>query len=230
MSTLADIRDKVVGMVKDTSGKLTNPGDFDRNITAALARYSRHMPDTAVVDVTGNGTNDYSVSLLTGWVDGFSDVRQVEFPVDEVPESLLDGDEFHIYQKPSGKVLRLASEQPAATEAFRATFTIPRAATTVPDGDVDAISQLAASLCCEELANAYAQTGDPTIGADSVNYRSKSQEFASRAKRLMQLYKEHMGIKGDDAAPAASAVADLDMGYPGGGDRLTHPRRGRERR
>ena len=51
-----------------------------------------------------------------------------------------------------------------------------------------------------------------------MNYRSKSYEAAQRAKAMMKLYKEHMGIKEDDITPAASAVKDMDMKYPGGGE------------
>jgi hypothetical protein len=228
MSTLADIRQKVVGLVRDDAGKLANPDDYDRNIGAALARYSRHKPALKVVDVNGNGTHDYDLPL--DWVDEFSNIRSIEYPVGDVPAALLENDEHEVYQAPTAKKIRLMNESPSAAESFRVTFTILRTASTVPAGDVDAFSWLAAALCCEELANAYAQSGDSTIVADSVDYKDKSYRFASRAKRLQQLYKEHMGLKEDDSAPAASAVADLDIGYPGGGGRLTHPRRQRERR
>jgi hypothetical protein len=227
MSTLYDIESRVTGIVGDDSGKLK---DVPRNITAAISRYSKHRPDSEVVDVPGNGTHDYAISLLTGWSEEFSNITQVEYPVDEVPESLLDADDYYIYRKPSGLVLRLVNETPEDTDTFRVTFTVPRTEDTIPDADVDAVSYLAAALCCEDLANAFAQTSDSTIGADSVNYRTKSQEFASRAKRLKALYSEHVGIQEGDSAPASAVVKDLDVRYPGGADRLTHPRRKRERR
>lgn len=228
MSTLSDIRGRVVGAVKDDAGKLANPGDYDRNIRAAIARYSRHKPDLKIVDVTGNGTQEYS--LPTGWVDEFSMIISIEYPVGNVPATLLDPEDFEIYRTPAAKKIRLISATPEATETFRVAFSAPRAETTVPANDVEALVNLATSLCCEDLANAYAQTGDSTLNADVVNYRTKSGEFAARAKRLMALYKEHLGVKEDDSTPAASAVRDLDMKYPGGGERLTHPRRDRKRR
>lgn len=201
---------------------------YDRHIAAALLRYGKHRPGTTVADVTGDGTHDYATP--TGWVDEFSSIMSIEYPVGDVPETLLDEDDYKIYQTTSAKKIRLLNDAPPATETFRVAFTVPRTATTVPAGDVDALSWLAAALCLEELANAFAQTGDSTINADVVNYHSKSSEFASRAKRLMQLYKEHMGFKDDDTAPAASVIRDFDQKYPGGLDRLTHPRRARERR
>jgi hypothetical protein len=228
MSSLSDIRGRVVGAVKDDAGKLANPDDYDRNIHGAIARYSRHRPDLDVVDVTGNGTHDYG--LPTGWVDEFSMIDSIEYPSGDVPASFLDSQDYGIYRTPTADKIRLVSNEPSATETFRLTFTIPRTATTIPANDEEALVNLAASLCCEDLANAYAQTGDSTLNADVVNYRTKSTEFAARAKRLMALYKEHLGIKEGDSTSAASAVADFDEKYPGGSERLTHARWARDKR
>lgn len=228
MSSLAEIRQKLISHVKDDAGKLTKPDDYDRNINASLGKYSKHRPDHKIVDVVGNGTHDYD--LPSGWVNEFSTVKSIEFPIGDVPASFLEKDEAEVYETPTGKKLRLLNDAPSASDSFRVKFTILRTATAIPDGDIEAFTWLAASLCCEELANAYAQSGDSSIAADSVDYKDKSYRFAQRAKRLMQLYKEHLGLKEDDSVPAAVAVADLDIGYPGGGDRLTHTRRSRERR
>lgn len=228
MPTFADIRQKVVDTVKDDSGKLSNPEDFDRNIGAALNRYSAHRPYVLVADVTGNNGHDYS--LPTGWSEGFSIVKAVEYPVGNVPADYIDSDEIEIYQSPAGKKLRLKADAPSVSETFRVSYTALRTYETVAASDIDAFVWLSAALCLEELATAFAQSGDSLIAADSVDYRDKTQRFASRAKRLMQLYKEQMGLKDDDITPPASATTDLDVGYPGGRDRLTHPRYLRERR
>lgn len=228
MSTLADIRTKVIGITRDDSGKIVNPTDYDRIINAAVNYFSRHRPDYKVVDVVGAGVSDYA--LPTGWVDGFSSIEDIEYPLNDVPATLIDKDSYEVYQTPAAKKLRLKYAKPTGAESFRIAFTILRTATTIPDGDVDALCNLASAFCLEELANMFAQTSDATLSADSVNYKSKSSEFSQRAKRLLQLYKEHIGIKEDDSTSAASAVVDLDVGYPGGRERLTHPRWARERR
>lgn len=228
MSTLAEIREKVIGSVKDDGGKLVNPDDYNAKIQAAIKRYSKHRPGIKVADIVGNGTHDYT--LPTGWNNEFSGIKSIEYPLGDVPATMLDNDEYEIYQSPSEKKIRLLNYAPAATASFRVGFTILRTDTTIPDVDVDALVSLAAALCCEDLSTAHVQSGDNSINADSVNYRTKSSEFAARGKKLMQLYKEHLGIKDDDVTPAASAVIDLDMKYPGGGERLTHSRWGRKRR
>jgi hypothetical protein len=224
---LSDILSKVIAIVKDDSGKITND-DYDRNISAALKRYSKHKPDTAVKDITSPGGHD--IDLPDGWSVDFSIITALEHPVENVPASILDTESYGTYQSPSGKKIRLIDDILSSGEKVRVSFTIIRTAETMPEIDINALSNLAASLCLEDLANAYLQTSDPTITADVVNYRSKSSEAAARAKKLMQLYKDHMGLKENDTTPPASAVVDLDEKYPGGLERLTHPRWARVKR
>jgi len=93
---------------------------------------------------------------------------------------------------------------------------------TIPDVDFDAVANLAASLAFEQLAARATQTVDPTLSADSVDYRSKSAEFRAHAAAHRKLYNQHVG-KGAEVA-AASGVQNLDVDLSVGGDRLTHPR------
>lgn len=228
MSTQIDIRNKVIAVVKDDSSKLANPADYDQHISAAVNRYSRHRPGISVADISGNGTHDYS--LPSGWNDEFSLIESFEYPVGDVPATMLENDKYEIYQTPTDKKLRLKDAVPSAAQTFRVKFTVLRTVTTIPDGDVDAFTWLTSALCLEALANIYAQTSDSTLSADAVNYRSKSQEFAGRAKSLMKLYKDHMGLKDNDSSTPVSVVTDMDVNYPGGRDRLTHQRWQRESR
>ena len=101
------------------------------------------------------------------------------------------------------------------------TITVPRAANEVAQGDRDAVANLAAGICCDILAQIFANTNDSTIAADVVNYRSKSDEYARRAKNLRGKYTAHIGIDADGGAPASMTVAPA----PGSGSGLTHRRR-----
>jgi len=197
--------DQVKSKVKDDSGRLTDADDYLPAIDAALERYGKHLTRPLVKDVAGAGTHD--VALPAEWIEEFSRVLQVEYPVDEVPAILIEAGRWQIYQAPAGPVLRLLDETPEADEMVRVTITVPRTEATVAQGDLDAVASLAASYCCETLANLFAQTADPTIAADAVNYRSKSGEFSRRAKRLSELYHQHLGIDPEGPAPAAAVVA-----------------------
>lgn len=211
--------DLVQSKVKDDSGRLTVVDDYEPAIAAALERYSAHKPRELVADVAGAGTHD--VGLPVDWVEEFSQVRSVEYPVDQVPEVLLAQDTWKVYRAVAGPVLRLLDETPLATESLRLTITVPRIEAEVVTGDLDAVAALAASFCCDTLANLFASTNDPTISADVVNYRSKSSEYGRRAKALRKLYLDHMGIDEDSGQPASLTVAPP----PAGGYGLTHWRR-----
>lgn len=196
--------DAVIAKVKDDSGRLESD-DFQTAVDAAVEKYSKDRPKTDVQDVAGTGGHD--VALPDTWVEEFSQVKKVEYPVEEVPEITLPKDLYSVYRSPDGEVLRLIGSTPDTDESVRVTITIPRTADTIATGDVDAVENLAAAYCCEVLANLFTQTSDPTIAADVVNYRTKSSEFAARAKRLRQLYLDHVGVKDDGGAPASTVVA-----------------------
>ena len=205
-------------------------------IGQAVKEYSKHRPLLVVEDEAGTGVFDYAVSLLAGWSDGFSVIRSVEYPVDDdsAGANILDVDYWSIYQKPTGEVLRFLYDTPAATETLRILYTALHTCTdvacTVKTADEEMVQVLAASFYCEILAAYFSQNQDSSIQADVVDHTSKSRDFAARAKAFRSLYLKHMGIDENDTTPAASSVRDMDLKYPGGGERLTHPRRDRNRR
>lgn len=226
----AQIKDKVDQTVKDTAAKFA-PTERDSFIQEAVKIYSRHRPRLVVKDITGSGTYDYSITTsLTSWVKDFSVIKSIEYPADERDPLYVDEDDWIIYEKEAGQYLRFLQDEPSATEKIRVVYTalhiLSETQNTIPAIDEDALCNLAASLCSGALASIYAQTSDSTITADSVDHRSKSQEYNARAREQKKLYMDHLGIKDGNVAPA-SAVKDLDIGYPGGGDRLTHPKKRR---
>lgn len=225
-----EFRAKVSEIIRDDADKLGTP-ERDNFIQEAVRIYSRHRPLEIVKDITGDGTYDYSIATnLTSWVKGFSIIKSIEYPADERDPSYLEEDDFIVYEKEDGQYIRFLSDTPVATEEFRVIYTalhvLSDTQNTIPESDQDAVCNLAASLCSGALASAYAQTSDSTITADSVDHRSKSQEFTSRAKMQKQNYMNHLGLKEGDVAPA-SAVKELDVNYPWGEDRLTHPKKWR---
>lgn len=206
--------------VKDNSGKLTDPDDLLSAATEALNRYSKARPLEFATDITGSGVND--LVLPSDFLDGFSGIVTVEYPVDRVPEVLIDRRDYKLYRGPAGLRLRLLTAKPASTETVRVTYTIPHSEDSVPSPDLEAVANLAASVCLRQLAAAFGQTSDSTISADVVNYRSKADEFRRLADSFEALYKHHLGIRDNDTVAAASVtVAPPDSDRT----RLTHGRR-----
>jgi hypothetical protein len=127
-------------------------------------------------------------------------------------------------------VIRLLDQWPLESESMRITWTVRHKndGSTVPDMDFDCVCDFAASLCFDALAAAYAQIGDSSIGADVVNYRTKSQEYLSLAKTSRKRYYGFLGIEEDanETATAGPAIAfgDVNFTMNPGVDRVTHKR------
>ena len=221
-----DFQQEVDARLQDDAAKLVAE-EKDRFIKQAiLSRYSQDRPIESVDDEAGNGTAD--LTPPNGFEDGFSIVRSVEYPTDNVPASVLEQDQWEMYRSPTGLKVRLLSAKPPASENIRVTWTKRHTDTgaTVPEPDFEAVVDFAASLCFDALAAVHVQTGDATLLADSVNYRTKSQEYLGLSKRLRTRYFNHIGISegdaGEAAAPAAMSIGDMDNTLATGHDRLTH--------
>ncbi len=232
MSTLSDYTAAIEDMVPGSHP--VEAADLEdlkvKAVAKAMNGHAKHKPVLVVEDIAGNGGFDYALADLAAWVQEFSQIRQVEYPVDDSDENpnVLDAADWTIYAKPSGKVLRFLNSKPSAAESIRITYTGRHSCTaiscTVAAGDEEAVQSLAASSYCQFLAAAYAQDQDSTIAADTVNQAPRHNAFLKLAKEYRQQYDEHMGITAGKPK-AAVAIADQDVNYPGGMDRLTHPGR-----
>lgn len=228
---LADWRTLVGQELKDTAGILSQ-ADTDKAIAEAVAGYSRHRPRERVHELTGDGAT-YQWALPSDWEEGFSAIRgEVEYPAGQRVPATIEREAWALYRDPAlGLRFRLLEHTPAAAEKVRFAYTVRHTVDattdTVPVADRAAGAKLAASLASRALAAYYAQTQDPTLGADSVAYRTKAQEYTTLADRLLRAFKEHLGLREQDQVPAASASGDLDVDLQPGGDRFYHPRRWR---
>jgi len=209
-------------------------------IYAALEEYSRDRPDMEIDDVTGDGGRFYDIAtVMTAWSEGFSRVQSVEYPAatiadDEEPQYLDPEDWRDDYWAADKRYLYLPNHAPAATETMRVTYMVPYAfsgtpsATTVPAQDFYAICNLAAALCCEALAAGYSPSSEAsTLNADSVQHRSRAQEYAARAKEFRAFYELHLGLGKEQEPKAAGAFVDWDTtpGWPAGRQYVFHGNR-----
>jgi hypothetical protein len=205
-------------------------GDRDALLAQAIVqRYSKDRPRELATDVAGNGTSLLALPSSGSDVfeEGFSIIKSIELPVGQIPPEYIADDEFRLYRTPAGLKILLLQAVPAASDTLRINWTARHKAdgSTVPDPDFEAVCDLAAAFCYEALAGIYTQTGDPSIAADTVNYRTKNQEYMSLAKTAAKRYFNHLGIDPSDTStqtgPAiATGSMHENMGW--GGDRLTH--------
>lgn len=214
---MAPLIDMIRGKVKDDSGKLNDPDGLAAAALEALNRYSKARPREVVVDTPGSGT--YDVDLPIDWVEGFSAITQVEFPAGRVPANVIDRRDWSIYKSPEGPKLRILIATLDTDELVRQTYTIPHTEESCPATDLEAVANLAAGICLRQLAAAFGQTSDSSIQADTVNYRSKADEFRRLADSFESLYKSHLGIRDNDTVAAGMVTAPPPEST---GLRLTH--------
>ena len=231
---ITDFVAEIPNVLSDDSGRITSSlASFVKR--AILERYSQDAPLEIISDVAGNGTNYLPLPVAPGtgslpvWESNFSVIKQIEFPVGQQPPQLVLDSDLLIYHTP-GKpdTILIDFDTPSADETCRVTWTARHLVdgSTVPDKDFYAVVDFAASLGAERLASFYVGTGDASLNADVVNYRSKSSEMLSIAKALRKRYYNHMGIDegatGDAEVAPAFALGNQYLNQNSGVDRLVH--------
>ena len=227
MTTLANFNANVDIVLQDKDGKIAT-GSIDYFIqNSAVQQYSKDRPFKRIKDVASSGGYDYTItSIFTGWIKGSSNIRQVEYPVDNNQNpNYIPWEEWTIYEDTTNEILRFLKISPNSG-TIRVTYYTPHSvpnsdAATIYVNDEAAFVNLAASYCAQALANWYGEATDSTLGADAINYRDKSDIWNSRAKNLLQKYIDYMFPK---EIGSASARKEFDTIYSSlGYTRLTHP-------
>lgn len=211
--SLANYQILLAGIIQDTANKLDRV-TRDAAIAAAVATYCRHRPLLKVATLTGDGTA-YDFAVPTDWEDGVSSIVSIENPVDKQEPEVLDEAGYRIVRHPTTGLPRirfislvLASAEKAYVN-YSVSHTLSGTTDTIPVADRLAVAKLAGAECARMLAAYYSQTSDATYGADTVNYRTKGQDYLALAKALELAYREHVGAV-EGFAPA-SVAGDLDV-------------------
>ncbi len=201
-----------------------SPADLDEFLKRAAEVFSAHRPRVVIADIPATGAFEYPVP--DGWDVDESVPLRVEFPAGEQIPKIVPDDEWTIYRVTTDLYMLRFLETIPSFGAIRLTYTIPyvlkaiptpNGANTIPDSSFMAIIYKAAQLACEGLAAQYAKTSEPTLNADVVNYRTKSQEFSARAKDFLDRYETEIQ---KDAA--RGDIGEWDLLMAGGRPQLFH--------
>lgn len=221
---LIDYQTLVTELVRDDAGKVT-VAERDRAIVAAVLRYSSDKPRTKVEDLTPESSQ--VLPLPASWEDAFSVLLELEHPIGDVPPTLIKQDRYGLYQAPAATKIQVVDGVAVAANSVRATFTIKHqvdvAVDTIPLQHREPVACWAAASLCDQLAAFYSSGVDSTIQADSVDGRSRAQEYSARARTLRKRYLDEIGVEEKKGAPAG-VVVNLDFPDSRGEDRLTHGR------
>lgn len=220
----SDYQILVTDLVRDDADRIS-AGQLDDAIAAAVARYSQDRPRRKVEDLAG--VSGQLIALPAAWQADFSELRSLEYPVGNMPPTMIEADRWSLYDEPAAQKIMLLDSLPAAS-TVRATFTIRHAldasSDTIPLHHREATARYAASLLCDQLASFYANEGDSTIAADATRNQPKSEAYRNRARDYRKQYQDAVGVDDKTAAPAG-VVVNLHSNNSQGQDFLQHPRR-----
>jgi hypothetical protein len=234
--TISDFVAEIPNVISDDVHRISSDSWAALVARAILERYSADSPLRRVSDIRGNGTNYLPLPVASGtgpnlpvFEPNFSVIQHMEYPILQQPPQLILDSDFRVYYTPGQPARILINfDTPGLDDIVRCTWTARhlRDGSTVPDKDFYAVTDYAASLGAEKLASFYVGTGDSTLQADVVQYRSKSAEMLKCAAALRKRYYNHMGIeegKGGEADTGpAFALGNQYLDQNSGVARLVH--------
>ncbi len=206
--SLASFQRLVDDLVRDTD-QVVSSTQRDDAIENAVTRYSANVPARVVEDVVVDSAG--AVPLPAGWIEGESELTQVEHPLGQQPRVYVPLELFLVEQTPSGTVIEQMAGA-VAGDTLRLSFTGAHALTTtsdtIPSKHRYAVACLAASDLCGQLAAYYANEGAPTLPADTVDHKGKSERWRARARDLAAEFTRVVGVpQSERARPASVDVA-----------------------
>lgn len=238
MATIADIRARVAARIQDAAKSLDAAGqtaDLDAAISSARAEFEKVRPLIAVQSVVGTGTHKYSLTdsspILTGFVDGLSEIKSIVCPYDSTAQAItpLEDEDWKLVRLAGGLWLWFPDLSPTSSQymliEFTKAHTCDKSTLTVLAADYEALADLSACHALLILANAYVQSVDGSITADAVNRQSKASEYRSMAGAFRKAYE--MKMASGSPTGAVSIITDTDRADNFGRDYLFHGRRSR---
>lgn len=198
MATRAELLAQTKRILKDTVPRIVD-ADLEGVIqNEAIQHFSKHKAKKRIADLTASGSFDYELSVanFTYWINGFSWILSVEYPIDSQNPNIIEFEKWDIYEDTSAKFLRFLDTTPN-TGTIRVVYFGPHnvpdsGESTLDDIDVGAFCFLVASMGAMTIAGFYGQSSDSNIGADAIAYRDKSDIWAARGKDWYKKYIEYM--------------------------------------
>lgn len=162
----------------------------------AVRKYSRVRPLLVIEEYTATSAAWYD--LPAGWEDGFSEIDEIEYPVEKTPKEIIEAKEYRVSLMPAGKKIRFSTIKPSSGDAFWIKYSqrhgfLSSGESDIPYADLDVLSYLSCSLLCTSLATFYASKTNPSLSeAEVIGYATRSDEYRNRAEDWMKKYKDEL--------------------------------------
>jgi hypothetical protein len=210
---------KVRNLVRDSGTDLDPDTVVSVGIEPALAQLSIDRPRSFVVEHAGTGS--HYVALPTAWIEGFSRIEFVECPARQNPPQVLDDQDWSVVRDPVDVTVTklLLRRAPLVSEHVRIGFTamwpLP---TAQADDELDdltyhAVTALAASFCCTQLAAEAARSRQGALATNFVDGAERARQLKDLATQMRSVYDAYLGLNstgaGSTSGPASGRI-DFD--------------------
>jgi hypothetical protein len=197
--TLTQLQEDTNRYFKHSTGNLSQ---VDRNaiIDDAIRKYSQERPLNAISAKTG--ASDAWYSLPSGWEEGFSVIKEIEYPVESTPKEIIKPEYFDVqHMLVSGSTvqrLRFDLGNPSLGETFWIKYTKRHVIDDSGDSDIptahrNAVAYLSVSLMCQAMADFFGGKSDTTLtSVDFVDQPSRVEEWEGLAKIWLKKYHDEI--------------------------------------
>lgn len=200
-------------------GNRLKPNDWILISEQAALHFSKDSPREMVASVTGNGTKTYTLTgTITTWVNRFSYIQKIEYPLNSDPVAYLPIDDFMIYKSDTDtEQLKLKNVAPSAAQTFllhyisNHTFSSTSTTTTIDDQDKIIFSILMAYYAAMAMYSDFLKPNRSSLPNDSVDFSQKAKDMSDLAALLLKKYTELLSGKTETLKSYATFTKDFDM-------------------
>jgi len=183
---LLDILDASRTKLRDASNTMTD-ADIEAAIQEAVYAYSALRPYKRV-KTYADGVSDNVLSVPLYWVENFSWIYEIEVNECE-PPCYIDPSHYTVDIQDNMEVIRIYYETTEQLKVYYSSYhVLDEETTTIPSHHQDAIVNMTVSLLCDQLSNQFSSNVDSGISADSVDFTTKSEEYAKRAAAYKRMF------------------------------------------
>lgn len=199
--TLAEWRARVADLIRDEAGVDVSFPAIETAMRSALVEHAKFSSFESVDEAAGEGSPYFD--LPDGWIDGFSDITGVEHPARQNPPVDLCHRSWRVVRSPTDVTVKqiLLDRSPSSSEWVRFTFTAywPFPTTDagddrIPDGDFEAVANLVAAYCCEQLQSSAARSRIPAMNSETVPSGDRAASLKDAATSFRESYKRLVGF------------------------------------
>lgn len=179
----AEILQSVRNNLKYRDNLVLPDGDYEDQIEDSVITYSRHRPQRRVARVSGAQVGLYE--LPAAYEDGFSEIIEIEYPINEAPKAVIDPKNWYTDDTEDGLRLRFDFGNPGLGRDFLLKYTARHTSdsmgnTSVPASDREVFSWLVTANICLALASFYGGKANPSLpNAEVVEYANRVEEWTN---------------------------------------------------